>query len=82
MRSSLSSVVLQLLALDVEDVVGFDYMSPPTQPALAGALEMLFNLGRRITRTIIIIIIIIIKIIMKLLRSSLFDCGLDLLYIS
>ena len=81
MRSSLSSVVLQLLALDVEDVVGFDYMSPPTQPALAGALEMLFNLGRRITRTIIIIIIII-KIIMKLLRSSLFDCGLDLLYIS
>jgi HrpA-like RNA helicase len=46
-RSNLTSVILQLLALEIRDVAGFDYVTPPTGPAIASALELLFNLGER-----------------------------------
>lgn len=44
-RSNLASVVLQLKALGVEDVVGFDFMDPPPKAAIVRSLELLFALG-------------------------------------
>jgi len=44
-RMNLSSVVLQLKALGVDDIVGFDFMDPPPQAALLRALELLLALG-------------------------------------
>lgn len=44
-RSNLASVVLQLKALGVEDVVHFDFMSPPHPLMLINAVELLYSLG-------------------------------------
>ena len=44
-RCSLASTVLQLKALGVENVVRFDYLSPPPPELLATALETLYALG-------------------------------------
>jgi ATP-dependent RNA helicase DHX33 len=44
-RCHLSSVVLQLLALGVSNVMTFDFMSPPPQESLLGAVEHLYLLG-------------------------------------
>lgn len=44
-RCHLSSVVLQLLALGVSNVMTFDFMSPPPQLSLLGAVEQLYLLG-------------------------------------
>ena len=44
-RCPLGSVVLQLLALGVTDILGFDFMAPPTEEALVRALEQLYLLG-------------------------------------
>jgi len=44
-RINLASVVLQLKALGVEDVVGFDFMDRPPTASLLRALELLFALG-------------------------------------
>lgn len=44
-RSPLSSVVLQLLAMDVGDILGFDFMDAPCEEALVRALEQLYLLG-------------------------------------
>jgi ATP-dependent RNA helicase DDX35 len=43
-RSNLSSAVLQLKALGVDDVIHFDFPSPPPARHLAIALELLFAL--------------------------------------
>ncbi|EGD83307.1 Dhx33 protein [Salpingoeca rosetta] len=44
LRCNLSSVVLQLLALNVEDILGFDFITPPPESALIAALETLHAL--------------------------------------
>jgi ATP-dependent RNA helicase DHX8/PRP22 len=44
-RSNLASVVLQLKALGVEDVLSFDLPDPPPRAAVARALELLLALG-------------------------------------
>ncbi len=44
-RSPLSSVVLQLLAMGVRDILGFDFMDAPSEEALVRALEQLYLLG-------------------------------------
>ena len=44
-RVNLAGVVLQLLALGVKDVVGFDFVDPPPPLSLLRALELLCALG-------------------------------------
>lgn len=44
-RANLGSVVLQLKAMGINDLMGFDFMDPPPQQALVMALENLFGLG-------------------------------------
>ena len=44
-RCSLAATVLQLKALGVENVLRFDYLSPPPPQLLARALESLYALG-------------------------------------
>ena len=56
MRSNLSSVVLTLMKLKIEDSVHFDYMDPPAPETLMRALEELNYLGAisdegKLTRT-------------------------------
>ena len=43
-RSSLVAVVLQLKAIGVRDVVGFDFLDPPSTDMLKAALNMLHAL--------------------------------------
>jgi len=45
LRSSLSSVVLHLKKLGIDDLVHFDFMDPPAPETLMRALEMLNYLG-------------------------------------
>eukprot|EP00755_Sulcionema_specki_P010927 Sspe_Gene.711::Locus_244_Transcript_1_1_Confidence_1.000_Length_2262::g.711::m.711/K12820/DHX15, PRP43; pre-mRNA-splicing factor ATP-dependent RNA helicase DHX15/PRP43 len=45
LRSNLSSVVLQLKKLGIEDLVHFDFMDPPAPETLMRALELLNYLG-------------------------------------
>lgn len=44
-RANLASVILQLKALGVDDVLNFDYLDPPSDDALAAALETLYALA-------------------------------------
>ena len=44
-RSNLGSVVLQLKALGVPDVLAFDFLDPPPRAAVVRSLELLFALG-------------------------------------
>uniref|UniRef100_K3WHT1 RNA helicase n=1 Tax=Globisporangium ultimum (strain ATCC 200006 / CBS 805.95 / DAOM BR144) TaxID=431595 RepID=K3WHT1_GLOUD len=44
-RANLGSVVLQLKAMGINDLMGFDFMDPPPQQALVMALENLYGLG-------------------------------------
>lgn len=44
-RCNLGSVVLQLKALGIDDVLGFEFMDPPPKAAVLKALELLFGLG-------------------------------------
>ncbi|KAL4442503.1 hypothetical protein ABPG77_005087 [Micractinium sp. CCAP 211/92] len=44
-RTNLASTVLQLKALGIRDVLGFDFMSPPPRAALLRSLELLLALG-------------------------------------
>ncbi|XP_065175902.1 probable ATP-dependent RNA helicase DHX40 [Sycon ciliatum] len=41
-RTSLTSVVLQLKAINIDDVIGFQYMDAPQEAAIAAALKQLF----------------------------------------
>jgi ATP-dependent RNA helicase DHX8/PRP22 len=44
-RANLGSVVLQLKAMGINDLMSFDFMDPPPQDALVMALENLYALG-------------------------------------
>ncbi|PKA47082.1 putative pre-mRNA-splicing factor ATP-dependent RNA helicase [Apostasia shenzhenica] len=44
-RCSLSNVVLQLKALGIDDIIGFDFMEKPSRMAIVKALEQLYLLG-------------------------------------
>ncbi|RLN53802.1 hypothetical protein BBJ29_008484 [Phytophthora kernoviae] len=44
-RANLGSVVLQMKAMGINDLMGFDFMDPPPQDALVMALENLYALG-------------------------------------
>lgn len=45
LRSNLASVVLQLKALGIDDVLGFDFLDAPDKLATLRALELLLTLG-------------------------------------
>ena len=44
-RCNLSNIILQLLAVGIKDLVGFDFMDPPSEDSLVSALEELYLLG-------------------------------------
>lgn len=44
-RCNLASVVLQLMALGILDVLHFDFLDSPSQDAIENALEQLVVLG-------------------------------------
>ncbi|KAG0469516.1 hypothetical protein HPP92_016216 [Vanilla planifolia] len=44
-RCSLSSVVLQLKALGIDDIIGFDFMEKPSRMAIVKSIEQLYLLG-------------------------------------
>lgn len=44
-RCNLSNVVLQLKALGIDDILGFDFMEKPSRTAIIKSLEQLFLLG-------------------------------------
>src|SRR5947207_9601076 len=44
-RSDLSPVILSLKSLGIENVVRFEYISPPPAESMVGPLELLFALG-------------------------------------
>jgi ATP-dependent RNA helicase DDX35 len=44
-RSNLAPVILQLKALGIDNVVRFDFLSPPPSELMAKALELLYALG-------------------------------------
>ncbi|CAK4652169.1 unnamed protein product [Aphanomyces euteiches] len=44
-RSNLGMVVLQLKAMGINDLMGFDFLDPPPLPALVSAMETLYALG-------------------------------------
>ncbi|XP_042499763.1 pre-mRNA-splicing factor ATP-dependent RNA helicase DEAH10 [Macadamia integrifolia] len=44
-RCNLSNVILQLKALGVDDIIGFDFMEKPSRTAIVKSLEQLFLLG-------------------------------------
>lgn len=44
-RCNLGSVILQLKALGIDDVLGFEFMDPPPRAAVLKALELLYGLG-------------------------------------
>ncbi|KAF5842772.1 Oligonucleotide/oligosaccharide-binding protein [Dunaliella salina] len=45
LRSNLASVVLQLKALGINDVLGFDFLDKPPIPSIVRSLELLYSLG-------------------------------------
>ena len=44
-RTNLGNVVLQLKAMGINDLLGFDFMDPPPIQTLIGAMESLYRLG-------------------------------------
>lgn len=44
-RTNLSNVVLQLKAMGINDLLGFDFMDPPPLQTLVGAMESLYTQG-------------------------------------
>ncbi|KAI5458110.1 P-loop containing nucleoside triphosphate hydrolase protein [Mariannaea sp. PMI_226] len=44
-RSNLASVILQLKALGIDNIVRFDFLSPPPAELVSKALELLYSLG-------------------------------------
>ncbi|RLN13544.1 hypothetical protein C2845_PM09G06350 [Panicum miliaceum] len=44
-RCNLSNVVLQLKALEIDDIIGFDFMEKPSRTAILKSLEQLILLG-------------------------------------
>lgn len=50
-RCNLSSVVLQLLALGISDIVNFDFMDKPSTESIIAAVHQLHNLGAVVKET-------------------------------
>eukprot|EP01035_Chromulina_nebulosa_P020626 gene20626-26743_t len=44
-RTNLANVVLQLKAMGINDLLGFDFMDPPPLQTMVGAMESLYTLG-------------------------------------
>ena len=44
-RTNLGNVVIQLKAMGINDLLGFDFMDPPPVATLVGAMESLHALG-------------------------------------
>ncbi|KAJ1771785.1 DEAH-box ATP-dependent RNA helicase prp22 [Coemansia sp. RSA 1843] len=44
-RVNLSSMVLQLKAMGINDLIGFDFMDPPPVSTLVASLDLLYSLG-------------------------------------
>lgn len=44
-RTNLGNVVLQLKAMGINDLIGFDFMDPPPIATLVSALQSLYTLG-------------------------------------
>ena len=44
-RTNLGNVVLQLKAMGINDLLGFDFMDPPPEQTMIAAMENLFALG-------------------------------------
>ena len=44
-RTNLGNVVLQLKAMGIHDLLGFDFMDPPPLATMVGAMQSLFSLG-------------------------------------
>ncbi|KMZ56447.1 putative ATP-dependent RNA helicase [Zostera marina] len=44
-RSNLVSLVIQLKALGIDNILGFDWLAPPSPEAMIRALEVLYSLG-------------------------------------
>ncbi|XP_078431410.1 RNA helicase family protein [Wolffia australiana] len=44
-RSNLASSVIQLKSLGIDNILGFDWMSPPSPESMIRALEVLYSLG-------------------------------------
>jgi len=44
-RTNLTTVVLQLKAMGIENILHFDFMSPPPSEAMIRALELLYALN-------------------------------------
>eukprot|EP01041_Mallomonas_annulata_P002732 gene2732-5380_t len=44
-RTNLGNVVLQLKAMGINDLLGFDFMDPPPIQTMVGAMESLYTLG-------------------------------------
>ncbi|KAG7666441.1 uncharacterized protein J8A68_000032 [[Candida] subhashii] len=45
LRSSLTNVVLLLLSLGINDLIGFEFMDPPSKESIMRSLEVLYALG-------------------------------------
>ena len=46
MRCSISTVILQMLSIGITNVSKFDFLDPPPQDAVEGALRQLHLLGK------------------------------------
>jgi len=44
-RTNLAPIVLHLLSMGIQDIVHFDFISPPSAEALIRAFELLYSLG-------------------------------------
>lgn len=42
-RANLGAIVLQLKAMGINDLLGFDFMDPPPQQTMVGAMELLYR---------------------------------------
>lgn len=84
-KCNLASVVLQLKALGIDNILGFDWMAPPPPDSLASALEFLWALGAidgdgRLTATVGVIMAelpVDPMIARMLIASSEFNCGAE-----
>ncbi|MPD02020.1 putative pre-mRNA-splicing factor ATP-dependent RNA helicase mog-5 [Portunus trituberculatus] len=51
-RTNLASTVLQLKAMGINDLLGFDFMDPPPTDAMVMALETLHSLSKLISQSV------------------------------
>jgi len=89
-RSNLAPIILQLKALGIDNVLRFDFLSPPPSELMARALELLYSLGAldeyaKLTRPLgLRMAEIAVEPMMAktLLSASAFDCLSEMLTIA